>query len=114
MLVEDDAGARGILEAHALETYGRRRRAGRRDVAPARAFGRQVEKREDPVRDRRSVGARVVLRSESTEREIELRRKHEYREPGLERKTSVVESDTDRDRDKRDAERCRELEHGSR
>jgi hypothetical protein len=56
----------------------------------------------------------VELRRELPHRKVELRCEHEHREAGLQAQAAVDEPHADRDRDERDAERCRQLEHGAR
>ena len=56
----------------------------------------------------------MVLRGEIPQRRVQLRREDEHRERRLERNRAVDETDADGDRDERDAERRRQLEHGTR
>ena len=57
------------------------------------------------------VGARVELRAHVAQRQVQLGREHEHRERRLEADAAVDEPHADRDRDERDAERRRQLEH---
>ena len=79
-----------------------------------RTAGGRVEQLEDPPGGREPVGAGVELRAELAERQVELRREDEHRQPGPEAEAPVDEPHADRDRDERDAERRRQLEHRSR
>jgi hypothetical protein len=56
----------------------------------------------------------VELRSELAQGQVELRRKDEDGQPGLEAETPAIEAHADRDCDERDAERRRQLEHRAR
>ena len=69
---------------------------------------------EHPLRDRRAVGARVELRGEVPQRQVELGREDEHGQRGLEAEVALGEADPDHDRNERDPERRRELQHGSR
>ena len=112
--VEDEAGTRRIGEGDALQAH-RRRRGARDRPRPSRARrGRRVEQREHPVGDRQPVGARVVLGAQPAQRQVQLGREHEHRQPGLEPEPAVDQPHADRHRDERDAEGGRQLEHGPR
>ena len=75
------------------------------------ALGRGVQQREDPLRHRGPVRARVVLGPEPPDRQVQLRREHEHGQPGLEADPAVHEPHADGHGDERDAERRSQLEH---
>ena len=80
---------------------------------PSRASrGRRVEQREHPLGDRQAVGARVVLGAQPAQRQVQLGREHEHRQPGLQAEAAADQAHADRHRDERDAERGGQLEHG--
>ena len=109
--VEDGAGARRVGEGDALQAH-RRRRGARGGPRPSRARrGRRVEQPEHPVGDGQAVGARVVLRAQPAQGQVELGREHEHRQSGLEAEPAVGQPHADRHRDERDAEGGGQLEH---
>ena len=67
------------------------------------------EQRQDALGDRKPVGARMELRPELSEGQVQLGREHQHRQPGLEPEAAVVEADADRHRDQRHPDRGREL-----
>ena len=67
-----------------------------------------------PLRNRETVRARVKLRAELAQRQVQLGREHQDGQPGLQPEPAVVEPDADRDGDERDAERRGQLQHGPR
>ena len=67
---------------------------------------------EQPLADRQAVRARVVLRRQISERQVQLGREHEHGQAGLEAEPALGEADADRHGHERDPERGRELEHG--
>ena len=75
--------------------------SGRRAEPATR--GRRVREVEEPLGDRRAVGARVELRGEVAERQVELRREHENGERRLEADPALGQPHADDDRDERDA-----------
>ena len=76
--------------------------------------GRRVREVEEPLRDSRAVRARVELRGEVAERQVELRREDEDGERRLEADPALGEPHPDHDGDERDAQGRRELEDRSR
>ena len=81
---------------------------------PSRPCDLDVDEIEQPLRHRETVGARVELRGEVPEREVELGREHEHGQAGLEADAALDEAHADGDGHERDPERCRELEHRAR
>jgi hypothetical protein len=73
-----------------------------------RAVLEQIEK---APRDGEAVRARVVLRGEVPQRQIELWCEHEHGQAGFEPEAPVDQADAYRHRDERDSERRGELEH---
>ena len=111
--VEHDALPRRVGEGDSLEPDRNVARARRRRAAPRGAGCRRLlEQIEEALGDGEAVGARVVLGGEVPQRQVELGREHEHRQPGLEAEPAVDQADADRHRDERDPERRRELEHG--
>ncbi len=66
---------------------------------------------EQPLRDGRAVGARVELRREVPQRQVQLGREHEHGQRRLEADAARREPHADDDGDERDPERRGELEH---
>ena len=87
----------------------RARRSGRSRRRSRRLF----DEVEQAVGSRARVGARMELRGQVPQRQVELGREHENGERRLEADPPVDEADSDGDCDERDAERGSELEHGS-
>ena len=111
-LVEHRALPRRVGERDALEPHRRLSRGlgALRVRARAGAVG-VVEQLQDALGDREAVGARVELRAELAQRQVELGREHQHRQPRLQAEPAVVQAHADGDRDEGDAERRRELEH---
>ena len=80
---------------------------------PGRGRRRGVQQLEHPARHREPVGAGVVLGAEPAQRQVELRREHQDRQARLEPERAADEPHADGDRDERDAERGRQLQHGA-
>ena len=87
------------------------RHLARRDEAAGRHRRRGVEQVEQPRRDRHAVGARVELRAQPPQRQIQLGREDQNGQCRLEREAAAREPHADGHRDERDAERGRQLEH---
>ena len=68
---------------------------------------------EQALADREAVRARVVLRRQVPERQVQLGRKHQHGQAGLEAEPALGEADADGHGDEGDPERGRELEHGA-
>ncbi len=81
--VEHETRAGRIRERDAFQPHGNGGRARRHTRTARAALGRGVEQREDPLRDRDPVRARVVLRAEPSDRQVELGSEHEHGQPGL-------------------------------
>ena len=111
--VEDGARRAGYENETASSRTGSDARARRRRV-PGGARRPVLEQVEEAARDGEPVGARVVLRREVPERQVELGREHEHRQARLEAEPALDEPDADDHGDERDAEGRGELEHGSR
>ena len=100
----------GYANETSLEPDRRVARA-RREAGAGGDRGRLLDQPEQPLGDGEPVGARVVLRGEVPQRQVELGREHEHRERGLEADVAVDEPHADGDRDQRDADRRGQLEH---
>ena len=103
-----DVAAR-VGERDALERDRRERRI-RRAARRRRRRSARVGEVEQPLRDGGAVGARVELRSEVAERQVELRCEDENGERGLEADASLGQPHADDDGDERDPQRRRQLE----
>ena len=118
------------LEVDAVEHERRPRRVGERDALeaarrrapgsaatrapPAPTAGGASSRSSIRSATASAVGARVELRAELAQRQVELGREHEHRQRRLEAEPAADEPHADRDRDERDAERRRQLEHRAR
>ena len=71
-----------------------------------------LEQVEEAARDGEAVGARVVLRREVPERQVQLGREHEHRQARLEPEPALDQPDADDHGDEGDAEGRGQLEHG--
>ena len=109
--VEDETGARRVGEGDVLQAHRRRRGARDRPRPSPASRGRRVEQREHPVGDRQAVGARVVLRAQPAQRQVQLGCEHEHGQPGLEAEPAAGQPHADRHRHERDAEGRGQLEH---
>ena len=105
------AGPRRVGERHRLQPHGRRGGAGRRALAAGADLGRGVEQVQHALGDRDAVRARVELRAEAPQRQVQLGRQDQHEEGGLEADAAARQPHPDRDRDERDAEGRGELEH---
>ena len=103
----------GVRERDGLEPDGDDARARGRRV-PGGARRPLLEQVEEAARDGEAVGARVVLRREVPERQVELGREHEHRQARLEPEPALDQPDADDHGDEGDAEGRGQLEHGPR
>ena len=81
--VEDEAGSRGVGERDPLEANGRVRRTGRDEPCPPPHRRGRLEQLEHALGDGQPVGARVELRAELAQRQVQLGREDEHGQPGL-------------------------------
>ncbi len=103
-------------DAYAKETRSKRMGAScrvGRDQAAGADGRRGLQQAQHAVGNGQAVGARVELRAELAQRCVELRRENQDRQPGLETEPTAVETNADGDRDERDAQRRRQLQHRS-
>ncbi len=95
---------RGPLHGERLDGDLGRAGSGTSRRRPRGARGR-ASHREDLLRRAHPLDARVVVGAEQAQRQVRLRRKHEYEERRVQIERSAHQSQTDRDGDERDRDR---------
>ena len=108
-VLEHRARTRRVGERDALEEHRRAVRARRLDAPRGRGL-RLLDERQQPVRHGEPVGARVVLRAQGAQRQVDLGGEDQHGQSRLQGEVPADQAQADRDRDERHAEGRGEVE----